>query len=118
MRLQMQKLTVLALQLEMAYIIFLHLTEIIKFRTLQTTMNNQSIKAASPLPLKCTSSITPPGLQQPFLKRIIEVLVDVIPDRLAHPVQSIMTCWMYDATLFVTTILNMSDELIEGQVIL
>ena len=64
-----------SLNLELVYIIFLHLTKIIKFRMLQTTMNNQSINTASP-------------------KRIIKVLINVITNRLAHPVKGIMTFWM------------------------
>ena len=81
-------------------------------------MNNQSINTASPLSLKCTTRSTPPGPQKPVLKSIREIKVDVITDRLAHPVQGVMTCCMEDFTLLVTTILNMSDELIQGLVII
>ena len=74
-------------------------------------MNNQSYKAASPLRLKCTRKITTLGPQRLFLRiRILKILIYVVTDMLAHPVQGVMTCGMYNVTPLVTTILNMPDK--------
>ena len=81
-------------------------------------MNNQSINTASPVPIRRKTKITPPGIKKPVLERILEIRVDVKTDWLAHPVQGVVTCWMEDFTLLLTTILNVADEIVEGWVII
>ena len=52
------------------------------------------------------------------IPRIINIVFGIVLDRLAHPVQGVVTCWMQDFTMLVSTVMNMLDKMLDRRVLL